>query len=150
MSSTGGALPMFPDNKKFDGTNWITWSENILIAAHMRGVYGYLTGTIKKLPSASSTSTITTKPTTILTEKKTMTPTPVLVTSTPIETKWQSLTPSEDEWDSRDNWVRGLLLYNTKNPVGLGIKTRGTTAKSWASYVERYEVSTKMARLAAE
>ena len=116
----------------------------------MRGVYGYLTGTIKKPPSASSTSTITTKPTTTLTEKETMTPTPVLATSTPIETRWQSLTPSEDEWDSRDNWVRGLLLYNTKNPVGLEIKTRGTAAESWASYVERYEVSTKMARLAAE
>jgi len=116
----------------------------------MRGVYGYLTGTIKKPPSASSTSTITTKPTTTLTEKETTTPTPVLATSTPIETRWQSLTPSEDEWDSRDNWVRGLLLYNTKNPVGLGIKTRGTAAESWASYVERYEVSTKMARLAAE
>jgi len=42
------------------------------------------------------------------------------------------------------------LLYNTKNSVGLGIKTRGTAAESWASYVERYEVSTKMARLAAE
>jgi len=116
----------------------------------MRGAYGYLTGTIKKPPSASSTSTITTKPTTTLTEKETMTPTPVLVTSTPIETRWQSLTLSEDEWDSQDNWVRGLLLYNTKNPVGLGIKMRGTAAESWASYVERYEVSTKMARLAAE
>jgi len=100
MSSTGGALPMFPDNEKFDRTNWITWSENILIAARMRGAYGYLTGTIKKPPSASSTSTITTKPTTTLTEKETTTPTPVLATSTPIETRWQSLIPSEDEWDS--------------------------------------------------
>ena len=85
-----------------------------------------------------------------MTKKETTIPTPVLVTSTPIETRWQSLTPSEDEWDSQDNWVRGLLLYNTKNPVGLGIKTRGTAAESWTSYVERYEVSTKMARLAAE
>jgi len=42
------------------------------------------------------------------------------------------------------------LLYNTKNPVDLGIKTRGTAAESWTPYVERYEVSTKMARLAAE
>jgi len=150
MSLTGGAPPMFPDNEKFYGTNWITWSKNILIAACMRGAYGYLTGTIKKPPSTSSTSTITTKLTTTLTEKETTSPTLVLVTSTPIETRWQSLTPSEDEWDSRDNWVRGLLLYNTKNPVGLGIKTRGTTTESWASYVERYEVSIKMARLAAE
>jgi len=87
ISSTREALPMFPDNEKFDGTNWITWSKSILIAACIRGAYGYLTGTIKKPPSASSTSTITTKPTTTLTKKETTTPTPVLVTSTPIETR---------------------------------------------------------------
>jgi len=67
-----------------------------------------------------------------------------------IETKWQSLTLSEEEWDSRDNWVRGLLLYNTKNPIGLGIKTRGTTVDVWTSYVKIYEIATKMARLAAK
>jgi len=37
-----------------------------------------------------------------------------------------------------------------KNPIGLGIKTRRTIADAWTSYVERYEVATKMARLAAE
>ena len=67
-----------------------------------------------------------------------------------IETKWQSLIPLEEEWDSHDNWVRGLLLYNMKNSIGLGIKTRETATDAWISYVERYEVATKMARLAAE
>jgi len=37
-----------------------------------------------------------------------------------------------------------------KNPIGLGIKTRETATDAWISYVERYEVATKMARLAAE
>jgi len=49
MSSTrGSSLPIFPDNEKFDGTNWITWRENVTIAAQMRGAYGYLIGTIKR------------------------------------------------------------------------------------------------------
>jgi len=37
-----------------------------------------------------------------------------------------------------------------KNSIGLGIKTRETATDAWISYVERYEVATKMARLAAE
>jgi len=33
MSSTGGAPSLiFPENEKFDETNWIAWSKNILIA----------------------------------------------------------------------------------------------------------------------
>ena len=48
MSSTGGSKwPIFLDNKKFDGTNWITWRENITIAVRMREAYGYLISMIK-------------------------------------------------------------------------------------------------------
>jgi len=37
MSSTGGAPPLiFPENEKFNRTNWIAWSKNIFIAAHIR------------------------------------------------------------------------------------------------------------------
>jgi len=50
-------------------------------------------------------------------------PTATISALNEIETKWQSLIPLEEEWDSHDNWVRGLLLYNIKNPIGLGIKT---------------------------
>jgi len=82
MSSTGGAPPIFPVNEKFDGTNWITWSENILIAAHMRGVYGYLTGTIKK---PVLISTIPTKLATTLTKKEPISSTPVSVIPAPTE-----------------------------------------------------------------
>jgi len=105
------------------------------------------------LTPVSITTTFTTSVTnTKSTSPQTATSAPAATISAlnEIETKWQSLTPSEEEWDSHDNWVRGLLLYNTKNPIGLGIKTRGTTADAWTSYVKRYEVATKMARLAAK
>jgi len=59
MSSTRGASPpLFPDNEKFDGMNWIAWSENILIAAHMRGASGYLNGTIKLLEGWRAATTV--------------------------------------------------------------------------------------------
>jgi len=61
-----------------------------------------------------------------------------------------TLTPLEEEWDSRDNWVKALLLYNTKNPISLGIKTKGSAAEAWTFYIKRYKISTKIARLAAE
>ena len=145
MSLNGGASPpLFPDNEKFDGTNWIAWSENILIATCMRGASGYLNGTIKW----PSTTNIPVTTTTTSTEKPS--PTPITTTTSETNTKWKSLNPSEDEWESRDNWVKGLLIYNTKNPVGLGIKIKGMAAEAWISYTEQYEVATKLARLATE
>jgi len=92
MSSTRGTLPTFLVNEKFDRTNWITWSENILISTHMRGAYNNLTSTIKKPVFTFTTSTIITKPTTILTEKETASPAsiPVTLAPTKIETRWES------------------------------------------------------------
>ena len=149
MSSTRGASPpLFPDNEKFDGMNWIAWSENILIAAHMRGASGYLNGTIKQ-PSTIRSGTSTPLPTTLAV---TSLPAPITTTSATSETntKWQSLTPSEDEWETKDNWVKGLLIYNMKNPIGLGIKIKGTAAEAWMSYIEQYEAAIKLARFATE
>jgi len=40
--------PLFPNNQKFDGINWIA-CENIFIATCMREASGYLNGTIKWL-----------------------------------------------------------------------------------------------------
>ena len=35
---------MFDDTDKFDGTNWPTWSNNILSISALKGVTGYLNG----------------------------------------------------------------------------------------------------------
>jgi len=43
-----------------------------------------------------------------------------------------------------------LLIYNTKNLVGLGINMDGTAAEAWKSYKEGYEVASDMARQNAE
>jgi len=87
-SARGGAPPIFPVDEKFDGTNWITWNENILIAARMRGAYGYLTGTIKKLIPTLTTPTITTQPATTSIGKETIPLVPVSITPAPTKTRW--------------------------------------------------------------
>ena len=33
-------------------------------------------------------------------------------------TEWSSKKPSLEEWEERDAWVLGLIVYNTKNSVG--------------------------------
>jgi len=89
----------------------------------IRGAYGYLIGMIKQSVPITITFTTSTSPQTV-----TSAPAATISALNDIETKWQSLILSEEEWDSHDNWVRELLLFNTKNPIGLGIKTRGTVA----------------------
>jgi len=57
---------------------------------------------------------------------------------------------SAQEWIIRDAWTMGLLIFNTKNPVGLGINIDGTAAKAWTSYIDTYEKASNMTQLNAE
>ena len=77
MTSSGLNMPpMFNDTDKFHGTNWPTWSNNILSIALLKGITGYLDGTTTK---------------------------PAITTSMPTtETSWNSPNPSGDEWDTRN------------------------------------------------
>ena len=113
-------LPMFNDTDKFDGTNWLTWSNNILSITSLKGITGYL-------------DSMTTKP--------------AITTSMPTtKTSWNSLNPSGDKWDTRNAWTKILITFNTKNPVRLGININGTAAEAWKTYKDSYETTSDMAR----
>ncbi|XP_006458995.1 hypothetical protein AGABI2DRAFT_66096, partial [Agaricus bisporus var. bisporus H97] len=127
-TNTGGsAPPIFADTAKFDGTNWVSWSGMIRIAAELRGVFGYLDGSI--INPAITPPTIPAGPA--------ATPSPPTITITPpsstTETPWESTTPHAPEWKVRNAWAKGLLIYNTTDPVGLGISIGGTAADAWKS-----------------
>jgi len=96
--------PMFNNADKFNGTNWPTWSTNIISIAALKGITGYLDNTTKKPP------------------KTTLSPPP--------ETSWNSSNPLEDEWKARNVWTKILLTFNTKNPVGLEINISSTAAEA--------------------
>jgi len=34
----------------------------------------------------------------------------------------------------------GLLIYNTTDPLGLGININGTAVKAWKSYLDTYNM----------
>ncbi|KAF9459085.1 hypothetical protein BDZ94DRAFT_1172407, partial [Collybia nuda] len=65
-------------------------------------------------------------------------------------TPWTSLTPSTDEWEVRDAWALGLVIFNVKNPIGLGVRIDGTAAQAWASLNELYNITSDLALVNAE
>ena len=58
--------------------------------------------------------------------------------------------PSGTEWAIRDVWACTLLLYNTKNAVGLGLKLDGTATEAWTSLISQYKVSSDLAMITAQ
>ncbi|GLB45565.1 hypothetical protein LshimejAT787_2400230 [Lyophyllum shimeji] len=126
MSSSNYTPPIFPDEEKFDGTNFFGFKTRILIATRVRGALGYLEGIIKK-PSPLPTGALPPEP-----------------------TDWTSTSPSVEEWGVRDAWVLALITYNTKNPVGLGVKIDGTAAEAWESLTDTYGTTSELAAVHAE
>ena len=75
-----GLIPLqLNESNKFNGSNWIQWSNTIRTMAQMRGVYGYLDGMITR------PSTPTTEP---------------MEETTAAETSWNSKNPSLNEWET--------------------------------------------------
>jgi len=118
MTSQNSNPPVFSEDKKFNGDNFYAFRTLVLTAARARGVIGYLDGTIQK-------PTKTPLPTTIPIESAGST----TDTTTPrTATEWYSKTPSPEEWEVQDAWALGLLIFNTMNPVALGVVTIKTAA----------------------
>ncbi|EKM74084.1 hypothetical protein AGABI1DRAFT_48633, partial [Agaricus bisporus var. burnettii JB137-S8] len=138
MASTGGsAPPIFADAAKFNGSNWVTWKGLVRIAAELRGVSGYLDGSVSQpttMPPNSLTTPIPPTIPTTTTPAATPTTTVPATTTQPSETPWESTLPSPSEWKVRNAWTMGLLIYNTSDPVGLGINIHGSAADAWKSY----------------
>lgn len=146
MASTGGsAPPIFADAVKFNGSNWVTWKGLVKIAADLRGVYGYLDGSVNN--PVALTAPVSLNP---LNVPLPATPPSTTTTTITSETSWESTTPSPSEWKVRNAWAMGLLIYNTNDPVGLGINIHGSAADAWSSYVDTYEVASEIAVLNAE
>ncbi|KAF9439759.1 hypothetical protein P691DRAFT_644909, partial [Macrolepiota fuliginosa MF-IS2] len=126
--------PIFADGDKFDGTNWVAWSRLIHIAAEVQGISGYLNGTIPQ-PSPIPALTVTTPAAAPATGVAPATTT--AMTILPTDTPWDSATPSAGEWKVRNVWSKSLLVFNTCNPVGLGINISGTAEGAWKSYLDQ-------------
>ncbi|KNZ80321.1 hypothetical protein J132_06392, partial [Termitomyces sp. J132] len=54
------------------------------------------------------------------------------------------------EWQIRNAWALALIVYNTKNPIGLGIKMSDMAAKVWATLKEAYGTVSDLGANSAE
>ncbi|KAG6839076.1 hypothetical protein C0991_006168 [Blastosporella zonata] len=132
MANTSNNLPpTFPNNQQFDGDNYVAFRDRALLLARARGALGYLNGTIMK-PSALSPGNA------------------ILHITTPNATPWTSYTPSLEEWEVHNAWALSLLIYNTKNPIGLRVNMTGTAAAAWKALTDQYDCASKIAAVAAE
>ncbi|KAG6860961.1 hypothetical protein C0991_011754, partial [Blastosporella zonata] len=129
MANTSNNLPpTFPDDQQFDGDNYIAFRDRALLAARARGALNYLNGKITQ-PSPLPPGTTTT---------------------TPDATPWTSYTPSLEEWEAHDAWALSLIIYNTKNPIGLGVNMTGTAAQAWKALADEYDSASEIAAVTAE
>jgi hypothetical protein len=140
--STTSLPPTFAEASKFNGSNWVAWKGLMMIAANLCAVSGYLDGSTPKPSQTPQNIPLPASPaatTTVTASATTFTPT------TQPESPWELTTPSPAEWKVHDAWAMGLLVYNTIDPVGLGINISGTAADAWKSYVDTYEVASEIA-----
>ena len=128
MSSTNlSNPPNLPEDMHFDGTNYITFKNQVLIAARAWGACRYLDGTIKKLEETQDIKQSIRK-----------------------STEWSLRYLSLEEWEERDTWTLGLIIYNTRNPVSLGIKMDDTTVAVWKTLTKNYRVFSEIAAMNVE
>jgi hypothetical protein len=132
--------PTFAEPSKFNGSNWIAWKGLVNIAVNLHGAYGYLDGTTPRPSPTPQNTPLPASPTAAAT------PAPTAPSITP----WESTTPTMAEWRVRDAWTMGLLIYNTTDPVGLGVNINGTAADAWKSYQETYKVVSEIAIINAD
>ena len=43
-----------------------------------------------------------------------------------------------------------VLIYNIKNPVGLGVQMEGTAAEAWKSLTDQYHITSELALVNAQ
>lgn len=124
---------VFPDAKKFDGTNWYLWKQVILTTTKIKGINGYLLGQIPQ-PSPSPPTA----------------PTATTTALSPKLTSWNSLSPLPSKWKMRNVWTKGLILYNCINPVGLELNLARTAAGAWAALISLYDIQSDIAAVNAQ
>ena len=89
----------------------------------MKGLLGYIDGSIAKPTQIESSASVKDAP-----------------TGTPIH----SLTPTIDEWVFQDHLARGHITLNCTDVVSLGVTMSGTVKDAWTSIQSEWGTSTNM------
>src|SRR5271163_2915066 len=124
------SLTILSEGQKFNGDNLLQWNTHMTQLLGSKGLLGYIDGKIQK-PAQPTTSTNTPTDITIM---------------TPI----YSSTPTYDEWNFRNQLVRGHVTLNCTDVASLGVVTTGTAKEAWESIQTEWGKSTDMRRSHAQ
>ncbi|KAJ3863325.1 hypothetical protein EV359DRAFT_82495 [Lentinula novae-zelandiae] len=113
-------IPRLPDEKQLAGEeNWRPFKREILFAVQLRGLTGYMDGTIPK-PTPRTQDY----------------PGPIYPT---MATPPYSPTPHPEEWELRDRLVGGAIVSNIVDPIGLGVDEMKRASEIWQNLIKRFE-----------
>ena len=117
--SSGNALlnvPSFPEASQLSGQDtWRAFKDRVKLNIQVRGLKGYLDGSIPKPMSATYIYTAQTA-------------------SLP-----DSQFPSPGEWIQCECMVASIIYLNCTDPIGVGIERDDTASKTWQYLVKKYK-----------
>lgn len=117
-NTRSATIPLFSEHAKFDGTNWPSWKQAIIMIINSREAEGYLNSSIVNPVSLNPLPTITA---TGVLESVSITASSMVTPSTNMETLWDLPTPTTGEQRNQNSWAKMLLIFNTIELTGLGI-----------------------------
>ncbi|KAE9389840.1 hypothetical protein BT96DRAFT_946566 [Gymnopus androsaceus JB14] len=119
MSSSGNSplnVPSFPEASQLSGQDtWRAFKDRVDLNVQVRGLKGYLEGSISKPTSATYIYTAQ--------------------TSSPNDSQF----PSPGEWFQRDRMVASIINLNCTDPIGIGLERDDAAHKMWQYLIKKYE-----------
>ncbi|KAE9383151.1 hypothetical protein BT96DRAFT_951595 [Gymnopus androsaceus JB14] len=118
MSSGNSLLnvPAFPEASQLAGQDtWRSFKDRVKLTVQVRGLQGYLDGSIPKPTAAMYIYTAQ--------------------TSSPPDSQF----PSPGEWTQHEHMVASIIYLNSSDPIGIGIERNDTASKTWQYLVKKYE-----------
>ncbi len=119
-------MTILSEEQKFNGENLLKLNITLEQLLRLKGLTGYVNGSITKpaIPAAGSTIPD---------------PTPIYSTN-----------PNHDEWVFHDQLARGHITLNCTDIARLGVKTTGMAKEAWDSIQTKWGTSTDMRRSHAQ
>ncbi|KAE9392975.1 hypothetical protein BT96DRAFT_999867 [Gymnopus androsaceus JB14] len=109
-------VPSFPEAAQLSGQDtWRAFKDRVELNVQVRGLGGYLDGSIPKPTLATYIYTAQ--------------------SASPVD----SLSPSPGKWNQREHMVASIVFLNCTNPIGIGIDRSDTAHKTWQYLIKKYK-----------
>ncbi|KAE9387819.1 hypothetical protein BT96DRAFT_948090 [Gymnopus androsaceus JB14] len=109
-------VPSFPEASQLSGQDtWWAFKDCVELNVQVRGLDGYLDGSIPKPTSAT------------------------YIYTAQSASSVDSLFPSPGKWNQRERMVASIIFLNCTDPIGIGIDRGDTAHKTWQYLIKKYK-----------